>query len=500
MPRRIILILVCFVFPLMSLFAAEVPTGNKMKPDTAIQRKGVDTEKEFAFVPGDTIIVSKSQTNYLTGERIAKWVYYVRHVVQQVGGKRFPDGVLIRGIYSWVRPEDMLMLSPVERQDSAINAALLKRMSRDKEEIEKRIEEAADLDEDTKSELERRTGQTGTEALPVLAVDSVERAREDSIRRANEYEEEMRLRRLAEEEAEREQLKRTADSLERARVEDSVRHSNQRHAFIYMPQHRFSVGLRGGVASLMQETQNNVMDHWKAGYDALLDLQYAWYAGARNGGKTNLGFITGVSVGYSRSPLAAPFDTAYSVKDIDDIDIDYTITADKVNEKNAQLQLEVPLLFSMRHESGLFLNAGPKVVIPLYAHYNQQITNPNVDAYFPDYDVHVPNEVITGKLEESQCRNAGKWKASTLNVMLTAELGYEWMLGNGNALGLGAYADYSLYDLYNNTPDGKSMINVGLPEPGGAKVSVASATDTYGTGLGFFDCGVKLVYHFCFTR
>ena len=53
---------------------------------------------------GDTVTVNKDATHYLTGERISKWVYLVKHRIRQIGTKKWADGVLIRGINSWLAP------------------------------------------------------------------------------------------------------------------------------------------------------------------------------------------------------------------------------------------------------------------------------------------------------------------------------------------------------------------------------------------------------------
>ena len=498
--------------------AEEALVGNKMRPDSTLQDKGIEPDSEFAFTKGDTIIISKQRTHYLTGERISRWVYYVRHIIQQVGGQRFPNGILIKGINSWVGPDGLLLSAPVEREDEVANQALQERLKHDSAAVKEREEEVETLDERMKKELDKRAEQMGLAVLDKQRSDSLEavrqeQLRQDSLRRAHEMEEEARLRRLEEErlaeeqrvkdsirlaEDERARFLKEAEEADKKRIADSIRAEERKRAFYLAPQHRFSIGLRGGVASLMQETKDNIMDRWKAGFDVMLDLQYSYYFGAKEGKKTNMGITTGLSLGYSRSPIASPVDTAYTITDLEGSSIDYTVSAGEVNEKNAQLQLEVPLLFSLRHQSGVFMNVGPKIVVPVFAHYNQKISEPLIDAYFSDYGVHVPNEVITGRLEESKYKTGGKWQASKLNVMVTAEIGYEWRLRNGNALGLGAYANYSVFDLYSNNTTGKSIIEVGMPQPGGASVDVHSATDTYGTGLGFFDCGVKVIYHFCF--
>ena len=56
---------------------------------------------------GDTVTVNKDATHYLTGERISKWVYRVTHRIRQIGTKQWKDGILIRGINSWLAPTDV---------------------------------------------------------------------------------------------------------------------------------------------------------------------------------------------------------------------------------------------------------------------------------------------------------------------------------------------------------------------------------------------------------
>ena len=85
--------------------------------------------------------------------------------------------------------------------------------------------------------------------------------------------------------------------------------------------------------------------------------------------------------------------------------------------------------------------------------------------------------------------------------MLTAELGYEWTLKSGNSLGLGAYANYCVYNSFKNDASVKSLMVVTPPQGSSvADVDVLSATKTYATGLGYFDAGIKLAYHFNFPK
>jgi hypothetical protein len=177
-----------------------------------------------------------------------------------------------------------------------------------------------------------------------------------------------------------------------------------------------------------------------------------------------------------------------------------------VTEKDGQIQLEIPLMFSLLHTNGLFFNVGPRFMLPVYTPYNQTIAdndNTYISAYFKQIDVPVKNEVITGILREDQFKQNGTDNGNqfTINIMLGAEIGYEWILKSGNSLGLGAYANYCVYNSFKNNTSNEPLVKVTPPQGvNDALVEVLSATKTYANKLGYFDAGVKLAYHFNFPK
>jgi hypothetical protein len=184
--------------------------------------------------------------------------------------------------------------------------------------------------------------------------------------------------------------------------------------------------------------------------------------------------------------------------------VDYTIKADEVKETDRNIQLEVPVMFSLIHDNGLFFNVGPKFMIPVFTPYNQAISNNKntiVDAYFPDEKVHVMNDAVTGVLGDDQYKLSGTDNGVqfNINVMLTAEIGYEWILKNGNSLGLGAYANYSVFNTFKNgstVSDPIVDLSTAPSTASVAKFDVNAATKSYAKSVGFFDAGIKLAYHF----
>lgn len=425
---------------------------------------------------GDTVYIIEDDTRYLTGEKPSSWVYTCPHVVQQVGGKRFPDGVLINGIDSWIAPE-YLEYDEAMLVDTAIVTEPSVKGTEKQPVVEKKdtiVKKTLQGDDTAKSVIEPSVKDSESQSVVGKKDTIVERPLQV--------------------------LSKPKEGYVYEYPEDETKKPVAHAVYNRLSEYdRFTIGLRGGTASLMHETE--AMGKWRAGFDGLLDLQYAHYFGKQKwDSRVNLGIITGLSLGWAQSGLRAGVDTTYMVNTVDG-DINYTVSADKVQENDGQLQLEIPLMFSLITEKGFFFNVGPKLVVPVYTHYKQSIVSPDVNAYFIEEGVNVSNEVITGLVQDNQLKSKGKWNSSKINVMLTAELGYEWLLNNGHSLGLGVYANYSVYNLYKNSTDNKSLINVSAPSASApATVDVLSATDTYAKGMGYFDCGLKLTYNLNFYK
>lgn len=402
---------------------------------------------------GDSVMIKRECTEYLTGEKPSAWVYNKVHTIGQIGTKRFPEGILIFPINSWVCKECIM---PVQTKET---------MAEESAPVPEVVEEPI-VEEPVKEELIKEEPVV-VEPVPVVAEEP----------KSVEPEEE------------------PAPVLVAQVKGDSIKSKqNFHHGY-----DRFTIGLRGGASSLLHNLERG---KWNCGGDVMLDLQYAHYW-TKDGRPVDLGLITGFSIGYAQSSIKTDVDTAYTAITSDG-NIDYAIKANEIKEHDGQLQLEIPLLFSLIHESGFFFNIGPRLMLPVYTPYKQQVgRDTHIEAYFQETEVKVTDEVITGLLSEKDYTQRGSdYKNQfTINVMLSAEIGYEWILKSGNSLGLGAYADYSVYNSFTNKANVKSLINVVAPEGNDlAIVNVSPATKSYAKGLGFFDVGVKLAYHFNFPK
>ena len=408
---------------------------------------------------GDSVMIKPECQKYLTGEKPSTWVYDKVHTVRQLGSKRFPEGVLLMNIYSWICEECLVPVHPREAQP------------------EQPAEEQAETTpaegtpaEGTPAETTPAEGEpteTSPAQKPAEETPAVEQPQEE----------------------ERELVDFDAVSAESAKG-DSVK-SKQKFGGKY---DRFTIGLRGGASSLMHHADKG---NWTCGGDVVLDLQYAHYW-TKDGRPVDLGLIVGLGIGYMQSGLKVGNDSTSFTKS----GVDYTVLASNIKETDHQLQLEVPLMFSLISEKGVFFNIGPKFMIPVYSPYKQTVdqNNTHITAYFPNEGITITDETVTGKYTGQQPTTKNGIQFN-VNVMLTAEIGYEWVLKSGNSFGLGAYANYSVFNTFKNTTSTEGLFDLTAPtETSAAILDVQSATKTYADKLGYFDAGLKLAYHFNFPK
>jgi hypothetical protein len=448
-----------------SILIATTLICGSVVPGLSAQQAAQPAEQyEFRVALGDSVMIKRECVEYSTGEEPSVWVWDKVHTVRQLGTKKHPDGVLLMNIYSWICDTCLVPVNG-HAEESAKKAAAEQKADREAFEAAQAAKKAA-----AANAAEETAQQAAAEAAAAQA--AAEKAAADSI---------------AAEEAAR---KAAAEQAK----EDSVK-SEQKFKHDY---DRFTIGLRGGASALMHRAEEG---KWTCGGDVVLDLQYAHYW-AKNGRPVDLGIIVGLGIGYQQSGLNKPYDSTYFQRPSGAYNVNYTVVARDVKETDHQLQLEVPLMFSLIHENGLFFNVGPKFMIPVYTPYKQSVNQDgtHISAFFEETGVTVLDKEVTGVYKGQQPTEANGIQFK-INVMLTAELGYEWVLKSGNSLGLGAYANYSVYNSFKNTPNSEGLFNLTAPtDTDKAHLDVLSATHAYTDKLGFFDAGVKVAYHFNFPK
>ena len=90
---------------------------------TAVSAQEAQAPKhEFKVAIGDSVMIKRECQKYCTGETPSVWVWDKVHTVRQLGTKRFPDGVLLMNIYSWMC-EDCLIPVNGNAADAADKAS-----------------------------------------------------------------------------------------------------------------------------------------------------------------------------------------------------------------------------------------------------------------------------------------------------------------------------------------------------------------------------------------
>ena len=433
-----------------SILIATILLCSSVASSVSAQQGSQGASYEFGVSVGDSVMIKRECVEYSTGERPSVWVWDKVHTVRQLGTAKHPDGVLLMNIYSWICDTCLVPVNG-KAEKSARQAEIEQKDDREAFEAEQAAKKAAaEKAAAEKAAAEKAAAEEAAKAAEEAAArEAAEQAKQDSIKSQQKF----------------------------------------RHNY-----DRFTIGVRGGASALMHHADQG---NWTCGGDVVLDLQYAHYW-AKDGRPVDLGLIVGLGIGYQQSGLKKDSDLTTFTKGT----VDYTVLAKDVKETDHQLQLEVPLMFSLIHENGLFFNVGPKFMIPVYTPYNQTVNQDgtHISAVFQETGVTVVDEEVTGvyKGQQPESQNGIQFN---INVMLTAELGYEWTLKSGNSLGLGAYANYSVYNTFKNTPNAEGLFNLTAPsDTDKAHLDVLSATRAYADKLGYFDAGVKVAYHFNFPK
>lgn len=475
---------------------------------------------EFGVAIGDSVMIKRECVKYSTGERPSVWVWDKVHTVRQLGTKKYPDGVLLMNIYSWICDTCLIEVNgrAQEAEETAMVAQALERAAFEAAQKEgKDPQAAAEAAAEKVSPAQvaaykaayaaaKKEGKDPVAAAvaaaeQVAAEEAAAAAEEAAAQTVGDATEQVSAeeaaaaeeaaKKAAEEQAAAEAA--AAAAAEQAKADSAKAEEYKKHNY-----HRFTIGVRGGASALMHQATQG---HWTCGGDAVLDLQYAHYW-AKDGRPVDLGIIAGLGIGYHQSGLVKDADHTEFDRTAGTSTVHYAVDVQGVKETDHQLQLEVPVMFSLIHDNGLFFNIGPKFMIPVWTPYKQTVdaSNTHISAVFEETGVTVIDQTLTGVYTGQQPTEQNGIQFN-INVMLTAEIGYEWTLKSGNSLGLGAYANYSVFNTFKNTPNTEGLFNLTAPtDDSVAQLDVLSATHAYADKLGYFDAGIKLAYHFNFPK
>lgn len=462
------------------IFTSLLPLAN-----VSAQKKQLFYSSGAPIEVGDSVMINRDSLRYETGERKIDWVYDKIHEVRQVSSRFHPNGVLLRGIYSWVKPGAISPMNEAKKPQPQIPSPVYTSFD-----ITVNYGETYTWNGVVYAESGAHTQSfkavSGGDSIVTLNLTVRPQPVYTTIKDSMEIEETYTWNDQTYTEAgsytQQFIAKNGADSVVTLEL------STYRLPKPYQV-NRFTIGVRGGFASSMAKPATLPL-----GFDAMLDLQYAHYW-AKDTDKIRLGLLAGLSVGYMNTQRRQAWDETYTVA-TDNGEVEYHVTADEIHEVSHQIQLEVPVMFSMILPCGVFVNAGPRFLLPAYTPYKQTITNGKIVAKDLETGVVIEDNPVYGALTPSQENQKGQGEQQfKLTMTLGAEAGYEFKLKSGNSIGVGAFINYGVYSMFSNQPLG-SAIDVSKPSNTGAgSVNVESLTNAYTEKMGHLDAGVKVTYN-----
>lgn len=253
--------------------------------------------------------------------------------------------------------------------------------------------------------------------------------------------------------------------------------------------HILSFGLAAGSTHCLVPASSEMTG--KFGMGGSCAINYAVYQGF---GKVDLGFKTGVDVGYLNNQFHADFQQEFTNLDYLNHPMYYT-TSGVVDVNKHQLYASVPLMFALR-TNGFIWNIGIRAQAAFQQTGKQQLSDLVIDAYYPEYDVHITNELITGLLTSEQLSMPMNLPKISWDCLATTEIGYEHRINQYAAIGFLAYCNVGLWnDLsYNrNTPiiSVSPILSADSPVP---TVTVNNAMESLLTFHRPLQFGIKLYF------
>ena len=203
-----------------------------------------------------------------------------------------------------------------------------------------------------------------------------------------------------------------------------------------------SIGVRGGGQTYLPTAAVGATGELKPAFGGVgaLDLRYTFYGCLNN--YFGIGFAVGAGVGYGTAGIQGTNTDAYTNIDYLGNRMDYTIYSAYAHT-NRFAKVDASLLFAMCF-GNITLNIGPRFMMPFMNASTLTVPTATIDAYYPAYDVHVTDQLITGKLTTPYSQSVS-YPLPEYNVLMTAELGYEWYVNEKNCIGIQAFADVAVW-------------------------------------------------------
>ena len=251
-----------------------------------------------------------------------------------------------------------------------------------------------------------------------------------------------------------------------------------------------SFGAHGGVDFLMPKSEIPMRS--KLGMAGLFDIGYTFYVPGR---ALDCGLHIGLSGGYAANVTRFEFEQQFTNFDYLGNEMQYA-TSGAMSASLQRFYVEMPLMLALR-SNHFVLQLGAKAQYTLRSKTVSAIEETLIDAYYVPYDVHVVNELITGKVPAEMLKSEQAGGAPLFSVAAAGRIGYEGSVGTNGKLGIMLYVDYSVWNNYTNTGLGEPVLSVhaianpSYPVP---DVTINNALYSFVTRIHPLQAGISFYY------
>lgn len=218
------------------------------------------------------------------------------------------------------------------------------------------------------------------------------------------------------------------------------------------------IGVRGGGQMYLASSASTTGDINSAiGGVGGIDLRYTFHGFFTD--RIGMGFVVGVGLGYGSTKLKGTNTDQYTNYDYLLNRIEYTVDS-KFHQTTKFTQANASLMLAFCFGNFTF-NIGPRFMMPVSPSSTLTFDEAHINAYYPKYDVNVRDQLVTGVLSTPATQSVSSLTPA-YDVLLGAELGYEWNITDKTSLGIQLFADISVWS--NHTPytiNNKPLIQVG---------------------------------------
>lgn len=199
-------------------------------------------------------------------------------------------------------------------------------------------------------------------------------------------------------------------------------------------EHDVTVAAKGGVVMLPKGTL-------QVGALAGLDVRYnCLFAVTKD---VKLGLNTGIDAAYAMPSYQTSLEQSWTRTDQYGLQIDYTMDG-VYKESLQQLQMTIPVQLAL-HTHGFSMGLGVGAQMMYNLQHKEETSDLSTAAYYPAFDVTIPNNDPAGLLTPADYSRTLGMKTMEWNVLLMAEVGYEWSMRKRDALGVQLFGSYAVW-------------------------------------------------------